>query len=107
MQEGERLICVARCPILIIVHARGFWVPSKDSVFSVAYFFSIVAEDNLQISPLGSIWKLKAPRILVFGWLTLRGSILTLDNLSRRNVVIVNGCPLCISAEEHIAYKHT
>lgn len=63
-------------------------VPSKDGVFSVASFYLVLAGDNSEISPLASIWMVKAPRILIFGWLALWGSILTM----------VNACPLCISA---------
>lgn len=71
------------------------WVLSTDGIFSVASFFLALTKDNYQIIPLGSIWKLKAPPIIVvFRWLVLRGSILTIDNLRHRNVVIVNACPL-------------
>lgn len=39
------------------------------------------------------------PQVAVFAWLAIRGSILTKDNLRRRNVIFVNVCPLCLKAE--------
>lgn len=54
-------------------------------------------------SPIISMWKLKAPsRVIVFGWLVLRKRILTMDNLRRRRMVVVNGCPMCFSKEETV-----
>eukprot|EP00268_Persea_americana_P012099 TRINITY_DN15081_c1_g4_i1.p1 TRINITY_DN15081_c1_g4~~TRINITY_DN15081_c1_g4_i1.p1 ORF type:complete len:107 (-),score=14.64 TRINITY_DN15081_c1_g4_i1:104-424(-) len=53
------------------------------------------------IPAFGRLWKFKAPpRILVFGWLALRNRILTMDNLRRRGMVVVNACPLCLKNEE-------
>lgn len=47
------------------------------------------------------LWKTTAPpRILAFAWLVLRGSILTMDNLQRHNVIVVNACPLCLANEK-------
>lgn len=39
---------------------------------------------------------------LIFGWLVLRGCILSMDNLRRRNMIIINACPLCLSGEESV-----
>lgn len=44
--------------------------------------------------------KFHPPRIVVFGWLAIMGSILMMDNLRHRNVVIVNAWPLCLQVEE-------
>lgn len=53
-----------------------------------------------------NLWKSKAPpRVLVFGWLMLQGSILTMDNLQRRGMVVVNACPLCISAKNQVDHS--
>ena len=46
---------------------------------------------------------LKAPpRGIAFGWTALLGGILTMDNLKRRLVVIVNACLMCLAGEESI-----
>ena len=44
------------------------------------------------------------PRIVVFGWLVLRGRILTMDNLKRRGKILVNACPMCLKDEETIGH---
>ena len=38
----------------------------------------------------------------MFGLLALRNSILTMDNLSRRGMIVVNCCPICIGDEESV-----
>lgn len=46
-------------------------------------------------------WKSKVPlRVVAFGWLALRGSILTMDNLSCKRRFVVNAFPVCLEAEE-------
>lgn len=51
------------------------------------------------------LWKIKAPqRALGLGWLAIHGSILTMDNLYRKNVIVVNACPLCLSDEESVEH---
>lgn len=43
-------------------------------------------------------------KILVFCWVVRLEKILTMDNLRKRNIVIVNGCPLCLANEETVVY---
>lgn len=51
------------------------------------------------------LWRLKIPpRVMVFGWLALRGGILTIDNLRRLRNITVNACPLCLAVEETIGH---
>ncbi|GLT60901.1 hypothetical protein SLA2020_336420 [Shorea laevis] len=46
--------------------------------------------------PWKSIWKVKAPLcIAFFTWTTTRGKILTIDNLRRQGLTLVNWCYLC------------
>eukprot|EP00268_Persea_americana_P012878 TRINITY_DN15545_c0_g1_i6.p1 TRINITY_DN15545_c0_g1~~TRINITY_DN15545_c0_g1_i6.p1 ORF type:complete len:174 (-),score=24.45 TRINITY_DN15545_c0_g1_i6:44-565(-) len=50
-----------------------------------------------------SLWSMKAPpRVIAFGWSALLGGILTMDNLQRRRMVVVNACPMCLVDEESI-----
>eukprot|EP00268_Persea_americana_P029942 TRINITY_DN28916_c0_g1_i2.p1 TRINITY_DN28916_c0_g1~~TRINITY_DN28916_c0_g1_i2.p1 ORF type:complete len:107 (+),score=3.09 TRINITY_DN28916_c0_g1_i2:158-478(+) len=45
-----------------------------------------------------SLWSIKAlPRVAA-----LLGRILTMDNLRRRGLIIVNACPICFEDEESI-----
>lgn len=44
------------------------------------------------------------PRVLVSTWLALHGRILTVDNLCRRNRILVNACPMCLVDEETVGH---
>lgn len=77
--------------------ASRVWRASQDGVLSVSSFFSVLESSSPFPSPLGRISKLKAsPRVVAFGWIALRGGILTMDNLCRRKKIIVNACLMCL-----------
>ena len=42
------------------------------------------------------------PRVIAFGWIVLLGGILTMDNLRRCKVIVVNASPTCLANEESI-----
>lgn len=76
------------------------WTPAWDIMLSVASFFSSLIDDSSSPRPLRSFWKFKdPPRVIDFGWLALCGSILKMDNLRWRKIIIVNSCPLCLEEE--------
>ena len=53
--------------------------------------------------PCKSIGKVKAPwKVAFFTWTTAKGKILTLDNLSKRNICIVNRYCMCKSDGESV-----
>ena len=55
------------------------WDTSKDSVFLVTSFFVVLSNTHNSHNWFDYLWKTKAPpRVLAFGWLALRGSILTI-----------------------------
>ena len=77
------------------------WIASKDGYFSISTFFSSITNGLRERNAVNNIWKMKAPmRVLIFGWLAIRKRILTQDNLRRRGMTIVNGCPMCLKEEE-------
>lgn len=43
-------------------------------------------------------------RVLAFGWLALKKSILTIDNLHRRKMIVVNACPLYLLVKESVGH---
>lgn len=58
------------------------WVLSKGGSFLVASFAEVLSSSISYSKQLNFLCKLKAPpRMILFGWLALRGSILTMDNL--------------------------
>lgn len=79
------------------------WLSSKDGSFSVASFYLALAQEDQSVSPLNSLWKMKVPpQVAVFGWFAFRGRFLTMDNLCRQNVIIVNACLICLQLQESI-----
>ena len=66
----------------IFIPAEGkdsrVWAASKDGVLLVSSFFVVLSNSHNSHNWFDYIWKTKAPpRVLAFGWLALRGSILT------------------------------
>jgi hypothetical protein len=53
--------------------------------------------------PWKSIWKVKVPvRVSFFAWTAAPGRILTLDNLRKRGLIVVDWCSMCKRSEESI-----
>lgn len=52
------------------------------------------------------VWHVRnmPPKISFFVWTVIRGRVLTVDNLKKRGMILVNRCQLCESAEETL--KH-
>lgn len=76
---------------------------SQDGRFSVASFFSAIAGGPSTSNPVHRLWKMKTPpTVLAFSWLTLRGRILTIDNLRRRDRILVNACPMELADKESV-----
>lgn len=42
------------------------------------------------------------PRVIAFGWIALHESILTMDNLRRQKIILVNASPMCLADEESV-----
>lgn len=83
---------------------KRIWTASTNDMFFVVPMFSTMTKDAMAShTQIASQWRIKAPpRIIAFGWSTLLGGILTMDNLRRRRVLVVNACPMCLSDEETI-----
>lgn len=78
-------------------------VPLYRWVLFVASFFDAFSRDGSNASSIWRLWKIKAPpRVLAFAWIALQGGTLTMVNLRRRNMVIVNGSPMCSKNAEFV-----
>lgn len=82
-----------------------YWVSSQDRLFSFASFFQTLSSSAPPLQTVsGKIYG--SPRLLLtlllLDWLVLWGKILTMDNHRRWNMILLNTCPLCLSAEESI-----
>jgi hypothetical protein len=70
-----------------------WWNPSKKGRFKVKDFFKALSNAEGYDFPRKSVWRTKAPpRAAFFVWSAALGKILTLDNLRKRQVVVVNRC---------------
>uniref|UniRef100_A0A7N2KQL6 Reverse transcriptase zinc-binding domain-containing protein n=1 Tax=Quercus lobata TaxID=97700 RepID=A0A7N2KQL6_QUELO len=88
---------------------RGFgedkmcWIPSKDKGFLVKDYYRILAGSTIFGFPWRSIWKQKIPsRVAFFVWTAALGKYLTIDNLRKRKVWILDWCYMCKSNGESV-----
>uniref|UniRef100_A0A2N9FA08 Zinc-hook domain-containing protein n=1 Tax=Fagus sylvatica TaxID=28930 RepID=A0A2N9FA08_FAGSY len=79
------------------------------STFKAKAIWDSVVDTPLDRAVLGKlqcwrgIWKSKVPpRVAFFTWTAVLGKLPTIDNLRKRNMVIVNRCCLCKTAAESI-----
>ena len=77
------------------------WIPSRSGCFEVKSYYKILFSCPSMVFPWKSIWKAKVPPcIAFFEWTASYGKILTLDNLRKRQICIVNWCCLCKNSGE-------
>jgi hypothetical protein len=80
-----------------------WWVPSRKGLFEVKTFYRVLSTRGSNSFPWKSVWKSKAPpRVAFFVWAAVHSKILTLDNLGRRGLVLVNRCWLCETDGESV-----
>jgi hypothetical protein len=79
------------------------WSPACNHRFEVKSYYYTLQSGESSLFPWKSIWKVKAPpRIAFFTWTAALGKILTIDNLRRRGLTLVNWCCLCKKSEETV-----
>jgi zinc-binding in reverse transcriptase len=67
--------------------------------------YTFIQNQPFVSTQLAKIWQLKAPpKILIFTWLLLRYSILTVDNLKKCGWQLPNRCIMCLKDEESIEH---
>jgi hypothetical protein len=73
-----------------------WWIPSKKGTFKVKDFFTALSRVEGRDFPWKSVWRTKSPpRAAFFVWSAALRKILTLDNLKKRQVVVINRCFMC------------
>jgi hypothetical protein len=93
--------CLYDCKIRGVGVDKLWWVPSHKGLFKVKSYYRVLSPTGVTTFPWKSIWRSKAPpRVAFFAWTAACGKILTVDNLRRRGMVVVNRCWLCESDEE-------
>jgi hypothetical protein len=95
--------CLYSCKLREDGEDKLWWVPSRKGGFEVKSFYRALSAHELISFSWKSIWRSKAhPRVTFFAWTATRSKILTLDNLRRRGIVVVNRCWLCESDGESV-----
>jgi hypothetical protein len=80
-----------------------WWIPSSKGAFEVRSYYRVLSSHGPISFPWKGIWRTKAPpRVAFFAWTAARGKILTIDNLCRRGMIVVNRCYLCKSDGESV-----
>jgi hypothetical protein len=80
-----------------------WWVPDRKGTYAVKSFYNVLISRDCSPFPWKSIWRTKAPpRVAFFVWSAALGKILTLNNLKKKNMVLVNRCGMCKKDEESI-----
>ena len=81
---------------------RGFgedkmcWKPGRDKGFKVNDYYRILVGSIDYCLPWKSIWKQKIPsQVAFFLWTAALGKCLTIDNLRKRKVWILDWCYMC------------
>ena len=73
-----------------------FWKLTPNGVFDVRSFYNSLSAPPTISFPWKCIWSSKVPkRVSFFLWTATQDSILTIDNLGKRNLHLVNSCCLC------------
>lgn len=67
------------------------------------YLLQILTNKSTPSYPWKSIQKAKAPtRVDFFTWTVAKGKILTLENLRKRNICVINRCCMCRNDQESV-----
>ena len=72
------------------------WKLSGLKIFQVRSYYQALSGKDGVVFPWKCIWRPRVPpRVTIFIWTAALGKILTLDNLQRRNIILVNWCCFC------------
>jgi hypothetical protein len=80
-----------------------WWIPSKRGLFKVKVLYHFLGCNVGRSFPWKSVWRTQAsPRAAFFVCSTRLGKILTLDNLRKRQVIVINRCGMYKSSKETV-----
>jgi hypothetical protein len=79
------------------------WKLSSQKVFSVNSFYKRLISPVHRCYPWKSVWKPLAPsKVNFFIWTASLGKVLTIDNLRKHQLVLLDWCCMCKEAGESI-----
>ena len=82
---------------------RLWWISSKRGLFKFKVLFYSLACNESRRFPWKGVWRMQASlRSAFFVWLAALSKILTLDNLRKCHVIVINRCCMCKRSEETV-----
>lgn len=85
------------------VEDKMCWIPARKKSFEVKSYYKVLLSPIQSSFPWKSIWKVKVPpRVTFFVWMTTLGKILTLDNLRKINIIVMEWYYMCKTSRESI-----
>jgi hypothetical protein len=75
---------------------KFYWVPSNRGLFNVRSYYNVLIPHDITHFHWKSILWNKVPlRVTFFAWSAILGKILTMDNLRKRHVIVIDWCYTC------------
>lgn len=72
------------------------WVPSKRRLFDVRSFYNVLVCNDGTPFPLKTIWRIEVLlRVTFFAWSATLKKILTMENVRKLHVIVVDWCCMC------------
>jgi hypothetical protein len=79
------------------------WISLKRKSFEVKSYYKLKVNSEPVDGPWKIIWKSKVlPRVTFFTWTAVLGKILTMDNLRKKNIIVMDWCCMCKKSGESI-----
>ena len=79
------------------------WDHTGTGLFEVCSFYHILCSGGNGTFPWKSVWRVKVPpKVAFFIWLAAHGKNLTIDNLWRRKIWVLDWCFMCKKARESV-----
>ena len=79
------------------------WRHNPNKGFSVKEYYCCMSIVSFDPFPWKSIWKAKVlPRVAFFSWTAALGRLFTIDNLRKRNPILIDWCCMCKKSGESV-----
>ena len=84
---------------------KRHWLPCRRKGFTVSAYYHLLIGQKEHSFPWKIIWKQKIPsRVAFFVWTAALGKCLTIDNLRKRKVCILDWCYMCKCSSESVSH---